>query len=354
MTDSSISESSSTPSSSSLGSSAARPRPAALDGLSRRGLLLGAAGLSAAAPLATLAADPAADSPAAASGPGSDERARRKGRIRHSVVQWCFAKHWKLEQTCEHARRLGVESVELVPPEQWPTLKKFGLQCAIASSHNFVQGMNNPKYHGMCLERLRKVIDDCSAFGVPTAITFTGFAADSGDPTPGRMPDVKKIPADAPRISPEDGVRNCVEGYKQIVGYAEQKRVTLALEMLNSRVDEEMKGHPGYQGDHLDYCLEIIRRVGSPRLGLLFDIYHVQIMDGDLIVRLRACGESIVHVHTAGNPGRRELDDRQEIHYPAVMRALVDTGYRGFVGHEFIPTGDPLTGLRQAVELCDV
>jgi len=168
------------------------------------------------------------------------------------------------------------------------------------------------------------------------------------------MPDLKQLPPLRPRISPEEGIRNCVAGYKEIVGYAEKMKVNLALEMLNSRVEIEMKGHPGYQGDHVDYCLDILRQVGSPRLGLLFDVYHVQIMDGDLITRLKACKDQILHVHTAGNPGRRELDEQQEIHYPAVMRALVETGYRGFVGHEFIPTRDPLAGLTQAVEVCDV
>jgi len=281
-------------------------------------------------------------------------KAIRKGNIRHSIVQWCFAPHWKLEQTCEVAVKLGCESIELVPPDQWPILKKHGLKCAIASSHTFVQGMNNPKYQPMCLERLRTVIDRCAEFGVPNVITFTGFAEDTGPPTPGRMPDLKQLPPQRPRISPEEGIRNCVAGYKEIVGYAEKMKVNLALEMLNSRVDIEMKGHPGYQGDHVDYCLDILRQVGSPRLGLLFDVYHVQIMDGDLITRLKACKDQILHVHTAGNPGRRELDEQQEIHYPAVMRALVETGYRGFVGHEFIPTRDPLAGLTQAVEVCDV
>jgi hydroxypyruvate isomerase len=175
-------------------------------------------------------------------------------------------------------------------------------------------------------------------------ITFTGFDHETdGEPgTKGR------------RIEPEEGIRNCVAGYKEIMGYAEKKGVNLAIEMLNSRVDENMKGHPGYQGDHIDYCLEIIQQVGSPRFGLLFDIYHVQIMDGDIIRRIHQCKDAILHVHTAGNPGRAELDDRQEINYPPVMRALLDIGYQGYVGQEFIPTGDPVKGLRAAVQLCDV
>ena len=145
-----------------------------------------------------------------------------------------------------------------------------------------------------------------------------------------------------------------VDGLKKIVGHAEQKKVTLCLEMLNSRVNIEMKGHPDYFCDDIDRSVEICKRVGSERLKLLFDIYHVQIMDGDLITRLHQCKEVINHVHTAGNPGRAELDEDQEINYPAVMKALIDIGYDGFVGHEFIPTRDAATGLRQAVKVCDV
>jgi hydroxypyruvate isomerase len=257
----------------------------------------------------------------------------KKGRVKQSIVQWCFKKYWKVEETCEVAKKLGCVSVELVPPEDWPTLKKHGLVCAIASSHGFEKGMNNPKYWDMCIEKMRKSIDACAAAGFPSVITFTGFRED--------------IPDDV-------GLKNCVAGYKKIVSYAEEKKVTLCLEMLNSRVAEEMKGHPGYQGDHTDYCMEIIKKVGSPRLKLLFDIYHVQIMDGDVIARLRQYAEWIGHVHTAGNPGRCEIDDKQEINYRPIMKALVDVGYKGYVGQEFIPTRDPLAGLKEAVATCDV
>jgi hydroxypyruvate isomerase len=151
------------------------------------------------------------------------------------------------------------------------------------------------------------------------------------------------------------GADNCVKHFKEIVGYAEKKKITLCLEMLNTRDDSHpMKGHPGYQGDHTDYCVGIIRRVGSPNLKLLFDIYHVQIMDGDIIRRIHQLKDVIGHIHTAGNPGRGELDEKQEINYAACMQALVDIGYQGFVGQEFIPTRDPLTGLTEAVQLCDV
>jgi hydroxypyruvate isomerase len=288
--------------------------------LSRRRMLwasasLVAGGLAVTAPAAEPASPPA------------------KNRIRQSVVHWCFQKWWDVETTCRVAKELGCESVELVAPEHWPALAKHGLKCAIAGSHGFEKGMNNPAYWPMCHEKLRDSIEASAAFGCPSVITFTGFRENIDD---------------------EQGMKNCVEGFKQIVGFAEQKRVTLCLEMLNSRVDETMKGHPGYQGDHTDYCIEIIRKVGSPRLKLLFDIYHVQIMDGDIITRIKQYKDEIGHYHTAGNPGRRELDDQQEINYPPIMRAIVETGYRGFVGQEFIPTGDPRAGLAQAVRLCDV
>lgn len=311
--------------------------------------LLGAAAGAAALGAAALSG-PAAASEKQPSGPY-----KPKGRINHSIVHWCFQQYWDVEQTCRVAKRLGCRSVELVAPEHWPTLKKYGLQCALAGSHLFVQGMNNPEYQPMCIEMMRKRIDQCADAGVPAVITFTGYAEQTGPWADGKIPDFKKRPKTRKQIDSEEGVNNCIEGYKRIVGYAEKKRVDLALEMLNTRVsDHPMKGHPGYQGDHIDYCMRIINGVGSPRLGLLFDIYHVQIMDGDLIRRIGQCKEVIKHVHTAGNPGRGELDEKQEINYRPVMQALLDIGYKGFVGHEFIPTRDPNQGLAEAVRVCDV
>ena len=272
----------------------------------------------------------------------------RKGRIHHSIVHWCFESSWSTAKMCDIARQLGCSSIELCPTDEWPTLKKHGLTCALAGIDMgkrppFVRGFNNPKFHGQVIDATRKAIDAAAEFGAPCVISFTGYSAvDPDDPK-------------SPHITADEGLRNCVKGYKQIVGYAEKQKVTLALEMLNTREGTHpMKGHPGYQGDHVDYVMDIINQVGSPRLKLLFDIYHVQIMDGDVIRRIRALGDAIAHVHTAGNPGRGELDDRQEIQYPPIMRALLETGYKGYVGQEFIPTGDPLKGLRQAVALCDV
>jgi hydroxypyruvate isomerase len=263
----------------------------------------------------------------------SDGPAVKNGRLKQSIAQWCFQKHWNIEQMCQVAKQLGCDSVELVDPKDWPTLHKHGLVCALAVSHWFDKGMNNPKYQEMCLEKIRTAIDACADHGFPNVLTFTGFRED--------------IPDDL-------GAKNCVAGYKKIIGHAEKKKINLCLEMLNSRVAEEMKGHPGYQGDHTDYCMQIIRQVGSERMKLLFDVYHVQIMDGDVIKRIRQNADAIGHVHTAGNPGRGELDETQEINYRPIMKTLVDVGYKGYVGQEFIPTRDPLLGLRQAVTVCDV
>ncbi len=262
-----------------------------------------------------------------------EETVVKNGRIKQSLVNWCYDKYWPTPELAKVAKQLGCVSLELCDPKHWAALKEQGLTCAIAGSHGFVQGMNNPKYQPMCIEKLRSSIDASADFGCPSVITFTGMRED--------------IPADV-------GMDNCVKGFKQIIGYAEKKNVNLCLEMLNSRVDVTMKGHPGYQGDHTDYCIEIIKRVDSPRMKLLFDIYHVQIMDGDVISRIRQHIDYIGHVHTAGVPGRGELDAKQENNYPAIMQALVDVGYKGYVGQEFIPTWDALAGLRQAVALCDV
>jgi hydroxypyruvate isomerase len=267
------------------------------------------------------------------------EAAVRNGNIKQSIVQWCFSEYWTPEELIPLARQLGCGSVELLAPKYFPLLKEHGMQCAIASvdlggDPPFTKGMNNPKYRPLVLKATRDAIDAAAEFGFRRVISFTGMRED--------------IPDDV-------GADNCVESFKQVIRYAEQKNVTLCLEMLNTRDDSHpMKGHPGYQGDNTEYCIDIIKRVGSPNLKLLFDIYHVQIMDGDVIRRIRQHGEYLGHIHTAGNPGRGELDDAQEINYKAVMQALLDVKYDGFVGQEFIPTRDPLAGLQQAIAVCDV
>ncbi len=273
-----------------------------------------------------------------------------KGRIQHSVVFWCFnagGEQWMIEQTCAHARSLGCKSVEVCGPETWDTLKQYGLTCALAPNGMpgapFVKGLNNTTYHDEVISVMSRMIDDCAAANVPSVIAFTGYKwRNAEDPASGAL-------------SLEEGADNCIVGLKKLAVHAEKMGVTVCLEHLNTRDGSHpMKGHPGYQGDDIDYVADIVRRVGSPRVKLLFDIYHVQIMHGDVIRRIEECQDVIGHVHTAGNPGRGELDDNQEIHYPPIMRKLLEIGYTGYVGHEFIPTRDPLAGLRQAVQVCDV
>ncbi len=292
--------------------------------VSRRDALCAAAGMVAAGGLA---------GPLQASAPAAEAARVTKGRIKQSLVHWCYSKYWDVEAMAKVARDLGCVSIELIAAEHWPTLKKYGLTCAIGSSHGFVKGMCNPKYHDETIARLRSQIDACAEGGVPSVITFTGMRED---------------------ISDEAGMKHCVEGYKQVMAQAERKKVTLCLEMLNSRVNVTMKGHPGYMGDHMDWCVNLVKKVDSERMKVLFDIYHVQIMDGDVITRLRQFKDHIGHVHTAGVPGRRELDDQQEINYKPIMAALIDIGYQGYVGQEYIPTRDALAGLREAVQVCDV
>ena len=308
-------------------------------GLNRRQWLEGAVALGAAASLVAPGISLAAEG-----------KAVTRGRIKQSIVFWCFnvaGEKWDIDKTCQVAKSLGCLSVEIVGPDMWPTLKKHGLICAIAPNGMpgapFMKGFNNPVYHEEVIARMTEMIDACAEAGVPSIIAFTGYKfRDADDPKSGE-------------ISLEEGADNCVKGFKKIIGHAEKMGVTICLEHLNSRDGSHpMKGHPGYQGDDVDYCAKIIRRVNSPRLKLLFDVYHVQIMNGDVIRRIEELKDIIGHVHTAGNPGRAELDENQEIQYPAIMRKLIEVGYQGYVGQEFIPTRDPLAGLQQAVKLCDV
>ena len=273
-----------------------------------------------------------------------------KGNIRHSVVFWCFniaGDMWDIDKTCEIAKSLGCESVEICGPAEFPTIKKHGLTCALAANGMpgapFMKGLNNLAYHAQVIDATTKMIDECAKYGMPSVIAFTGYKwRDAEDPNSGE-------------ISLEEGADNCVAGLKKLAVHAEKMGVTICLEHLNTRDGSHpMKGHPGYQGDDIDYVANIVRRVGSPRVKLLFDISHVQLMNGDVIRRLEENIDVIGHVHTAGNPGRCELDENQEINFPPILRKLVELGYKGFVGHEFIPTRDPLEGLKQAVQVCDV
>jgi hydroxypyruvate isomerase len=254
-------------------------------------------------------------------------------RIQQSVVHWCF-NPMPVETLAAAAARMGLKSVELVAPEHWPTLKKHGLVCAISGSHGFAKGFAHKEEHAECLASLRKSIDATSEAGFFSVITFSGFRRG---------------------IDIDEGQNNMVAGLKQIVGHAEKQKVTLCLEMLNSRVDVEMKGHPDYFCDQVELAVDVCKRISSPRMKMLYDIYHVQIMQGDVIVRLKQYAEYIGHYHTAGVPGRNELDDTQELNYPAIMKAIAATGYKGYVGQEYIPTWpDKIASLGHGVRMCDV
>lgn len=256
----------------------------------------------------------------------------KHNRIKQSVVHWCF-KPLSVDELARESSRMGLQSVELVGPEHWPTLRKHGLICAISGSHGFAKGFAHKEEHDQCIEALRKSIDATADAGWPSVITFSGFRRG---------------------ISDAEGMKNMVEGLKKIVGHAEKRKVTLCLEMLNSRVNIEMKGHPDYFCDDIDKSVEICRQVGSERMKVLFDIYHVQIMHGDVITRLKQHAPYIGHYHTAGVPGRGEIDDTQEINYRPIIQAIVETGYQGYVGQEFIPVRKLIPSLNEAVKLCDV
>jgi hydroxypyruvate isomerase len=251
--------------------------------------------------------------------------------FQHSVCYWCFEK-LGLERLAAEAAALGLASIELVPPAQWPILKRHGLVCAMTASHSFLEGWSEPKHHATCQAKIREAIDVTAAAGFPAVITFSGLR--------------NGVPDDV-------GLANTVAGLKTVVGYAERKRVNLCLEVLNSRVEEWMIGVPGYMADRVEWAVEVCRQIGSARMKILFDVFHVQIMQGDLIARIRQFHPYIGHYHTAGVPGRHEIGATQEINYPAVMRAIVATGFTGYVAQEFLPTGDPLSALRDAIRLCD-
>lgn len=201
--------------------------------------------------------------------------------------------------------------------------------------------MNNKGHHPEVFAALEKAIVATGALGFPNVMTFTGML-DTSKEENGSV------------VSRDEGFKNCVEGFKKIAKIAEKNKVSMVIEPLNSKVAEPMMGHPGYHGDHIDYCVEIVKAVSSPGLKVLFDAYHVQIMDGDLVRRIEQHAEFIGHVQIAGNPGRGEIGDDQEINYAGVMKALLKVGYTGYVGHEWIPKRDALKGLEEAISICDV
>jgi hydroxypyruvate isomerase len=257
------------------------------------------------------------------------------GRIRQSVMGWCF-KPMSAVELAKHCVDIGLVAIEGISPDDYPAVKKLGLEISLVSSHGFAKGPFTRENHDYCIKMLKEKIDLAVEVGSPSVITFTGMRE--------------------PGISDEQGAKNCVDCWKQVIGYAEDNKINLVLEHLNSRDDSHpMKGHPGYFGDDVDFCVDLIQKVDSPNMKLLFDIYHVQIMNGDVIRRIRQYQDVIGHYHTAGNPGRAELDETQEINYPAVMKTILDTGYTGYVAQEFIPTWDDKAyALRHGASVCDV
>ncbi|MEZ6130944.1 MAG: TIM barrel protein [Planctomycetaceae bacterium] len=256
-------------------------------------------------------------------------------RIRQSVMGWCF-NPMSVPELIGHCVEIGLEAIEGISPEFYPEAKRQGLKISLVGSHGFANGPVNPDNHAMCVSKLKSSIDTAVEFGAPSVITFTGMTVKG--------------------MSDATAEQNCLDCWKRVIDYAEQKQITLVLEHLNSRDNSHpMKGHPGYFGDDVERCFDLVRRMDSERFKLLFDIYHVQIMNGDVIRRIRDNHALIGHYHTAGNPGRRELDEHQETNYPAVMHAILETGYKLFVAQEFIPTwDDPVRALRHSAMVCDV
>lgn len=293
---------------------------------SRRAVLASATAASIA--LCAPSQAPAADVP-----PG-DYRTSNN-RIRQSIMGWTF-NPMPTPELAKHCKAIGLVAMEGVGKEHYPVIKELGLEVALCGSHGFAKGPVNPANHAACEKALRDGIDLAVSVGCTRVITFTGMREKG--------------------IDDEQSAKNCVDLWKKVIGHAEKNKVELCLEHLNSRDNTHpMKGHPGYFGDHVDFCVELIKRVGSPNMKLLFDIYHVAIMDGDVIRRIRQHKDVISHVHTAGVPGRAELDENQEVNYPAVMRALLEIGYTGYVAQEFIPTWpDKVAALRHAARVCDV
>jgi hydroxypyruvate isomerase len=256
------------------------------------------------------------------------ERVIRKGRLRQSVCRWCYG-DLPLERLVVAAKEMGLLSVELLRPEELPVVAEHGLACAMVSTHGITRGLNRRQHHDDCLQSIRTAIDAAAEHGFPNVITFSG---------------------NREGLSDEEGMRHCAEALEKVLPHAESKGLTVCMELLNSKVD-----HPDYMCDRTAWGVELCRRVGSERFKLLYDIYHMQIMEGDVIRTIRDHHQSIAHYHTAGVPGRHELDEEQELFYPAIMRAILDTGYAGYVGQEFVPTrDDPLASLAHGVQVCDV
>jgi hydroxypyruvate isomerase len=296
--------------------------------LTRRSALTRLASSTAVAAVATSLGNRLAAADAAAPGV--------KGRVNHSVCKWCYP-NVSLEDLCKAGKEMGLTSVELLNPNDFPTLKKYGLTCAMVSNPTvgkdrigrIEKAWNRVENHDGLVEAYEQRIKEVADAGFTNLICFSGNRDG--------LPD-------------EEGIKNCAVGLKRIMASAEKHRVTIVMELLNSRVN-----HKDYQCDHTEWGVELCKAIGSDRFKLLYDIYHMQIMEGDLIVRIKKFNQYIAHYHTGGVPGRNEIDETQEINYPAVMKAILETGYKGHVAQEFIPKrADKLASLKQGVQICDV
>lgn len=251
-----------------------------------------------------------------------------KGNINHSVCKWCF-RDFTVAELAKEAVQMGIKSIEIIGPEDYGTLKEFGMTCGMTNGpYGITNNVNRKENH---------------AEMVPAYIERIGVVADAG------FTNLIIFSGNRDGMDDEEGLENCVTAIKQMMPEAEKRGVMLNMELLNSKVN-----HPDYMCDHVDWGVKLVDRVGSDNFKLLYDIYHMQIMDGDVIRTIRDYKDYFGHYHTAGNPGRNEIDDTQELNYKAIMEAIVDTGYTGFVAQEFIPVHDPMTSLRQAIQICDV
>ena len=287
------------------------------------------AALASSAPLAVPAAERARQPATAATRPS----------FQHSVCRWPFAE-WSLDELCGVAADLGVASVELVQPADAPTLAAHGLTCAMTAHPDSVpdalrQGWNQAAHHDWLVPAYRRQLAATADAGWDRLICFSGNRGPQGRRGHG--------PGDA------DGLETMAQGLERVLPDAERLGVTLCLELFNSKID-----HPGYQADSTAWGLALVERLGSPRFRLLYDVYHMQIMEGDVIRTMTDHLDAIAHVHTAGVPGRHEIDETQELFYPAIVRALDAAGYGGYVAQEFLPTGDPRAALADAVARCSV
>jgi hydroxypyruvate isomerase len=256
----------------------------------------------------------------------------RKGRLKQSVTRGVFGRGFPFEDACREAARLGAKGFDLVGPQDRPTLKKYGLvpTMYLAQGNGIPDGLNNKANHERLEKSLHAAIDEAAANGVPNVITFSGNRRGMGD---------------------QEGADNCVAALDHLKAHAEEKGVTLCMEYLNSKVN-----HKDYMFDHMAWGVDVMKRVNSPRVKILYDIYHAQIMDGDIVRNIRDNLQWIGHFHTAGNPGRHDLDDNQELNYRFIARAIADTGFTGFVGHEYSPAQgkDPIASLKEAMDLFDI